>query len=307
MNLFGGYQGKRVKKNKFQLYKQKKGKRIAQKPNDVFSQSIQIISGKIKYLSNKIKELWNSLNEEEKNYESDSLSDTVELKLNDTFSSNNLSNLSIVNLVIHSLSDVETVISHVEKGNITIANYGLLTALERKEFDSRLSIALMPMGTHLTHISSSEIICARREVSIEDNISNRPKTNGECIAFDKKNEDVLDLFDSSEKSILEEYFSSRSNNTCSIINLTIYSLLDVEKVVSYVEEGYLTIASYRILTPLARKEFDNRLSIALMRLGTHLTHISNSEIICAKREISIEDKISEKKVAKIYELNAMKR
>ena len=45
-----------------------------------------------------------------------------------------------------------------------------------------------------------------------------------------------------------------------------------------------------------------------MLLGTHLTHISNSEIICANRQVSVSDASKGKQEGKIYDLrNYIKR
>lgn len=88
----------------------------------------------------------------------------------------------------------------------------------------------------------------------------------------------------------------------------VYSLNDIDDILDFIENGCVVIANYGLLNHNARQEFEKRLSTQLMLLGTHLVHITNTEFICANREISLEDQITPKKEGKVYHLNAgMKR
>lgn len=161
MTLYGGFQGKRVADKKFKLFRKYKGTRVANKPvrNVFLSQAIELLTGKIKYLSAKFQEL------EERYMPKEDLESVsvVELKEEEYTDST-----KVATIQASSLEDIDDVITYLENGCIVIVNYKLLNGEERKEFDKKLSIELMLLGTHLTHISNSEIICANRQVSVSD-------------------------------------------------------------------------------------------------------------------------------------------
>lgn len=190
MKLYGGYDGKRVekKKKKFQLWKQKGGKRLSQKPDDNPSfQPIEFLLGKIKYLSERLKEYFGVVDYEEMDeefYHLPKMSDTVDAigleeekielrEMLENFISDSNSDIKIATLNVDSLENLEDVVYYVEEGYIVFVNYGILPFSARNEFDKQLSIELMQLGTHLTHISKSEIICAGRQVMIEDATSEK--------------------------------------------------------------------------------------------------------------------------------------
>lgn len=190
MKLYGGYDGKRVskEKKKFQLWKQKGGKRLSQKPEDNPTfQPIEFLLGKIKYLSERLKEYFGVVDYEEMDeefYNLPKLSDTVDTialeeektelrEMLENFVSDSNSNIKIATLNVDSLENLEDVVYYVEEGYIVFVNYGILPFPARNEFDKQLSIELMQLGTHLTHISKSEIICAGRNITVEDCISSK--------------------------------------------------------------------------------------------------------------------------------------
>ena len=101
----------------------------------------------------------------------------------------------------------------------------------------------------------------------------------------------------------EEYTDSTK-----VATIQASSLEDIDDVITYLENGCIVIVNYKLLNGEERKEFDKKLSIELMLLGTHLTHISNSEIICANRQVSVSDASKGKQEGKIYDLrNYIKR
>lgn len=161
MTLYGGFQGKRIADKKFKLFRKYEGRRVTKKTvrNVFFSQVIKILTGKIKYLSTKFQKL-------EERYMPNE--DLEPISLTEPNEEKYMESTKVATIQANSLEDIDDVITYLENGCIVIVNYKLLNGEERKEFDKKLSIELMLLGTHLTHISNSEIICASRQVSVSD-------------------------------------------------------------------------------------------------------------------------------------------
>lgn len=180
MNFYGGYEGKRVAKKQFKLVREKKGKRLAHSLTieDYIYQAIEFISGKVKAFIERIKELSEDVDYDEMDQELLGLPSRSELeeavaKASTRDITLDLGGTKIATIQANSLENIDDIVYYIENGFVVFVQYGILNTEARREFDRVLSIELMQLGTHLTHISASEIICAGREVSIED--SNAPK------------------------------------------------------------------------------------------------------------------------------------
>lgn len=184
MKLYGGFQGKRVaskqESRNFKLSKKAKGKRLIQKPLEekFLYRTMQLLSGKIKYLFSKVKRFEWYKNDEIFDEETLALTSLEEETSFDDVPVDNSSlietdSIQVATIKASSFADIEDIVYYVEEGYIVFVNYGVLYFDARKEFDKRLSLELMQLGTHLTHISRSEIVCAGRQVSIVDTISQK--------------------------------------------------------------------------------------------------------------------------------------
>lgn len=175
MNLYGGYNGKRVtEKNKkgFKLFKQRGGKRLVKPIIFVYlEQAIEFVSGKISYISEKLKELVKYRDDEEMDTEYLKLPSYDEVRVGQNaimpFSTGNS---KIVAIDACSIDDISDIVYYVETGYITFVSYGILGLEERQEFDTTLSKELMRLGTHLTHITNTEILCSGKEASVDNNM-----------------------------------------------------------------------------------------------------------------------------------------
>ncbi len=182
MKLYGGFQGKRVaskqESRNFKLSRKTKGKRLIQKPLEekFLYRTMQLLSGKVKYLFSKVKELSGYVDYDENKEEClEQVSLEEEYYFDDIDNPISIENdsIQVATIEASSFADIEDIVYYVEEGYIVFVNYGILHFDARKEFDKKLSIELMQLGTHLTHISRSEIVCAGRQVSVVDTISNK--------------------------------------------------------------------------------------------------------------------------------------
>ncbi len=190
MKIYNRREGKHVKKRKiFNLQKNRGGKRLASGPLEVspFSQSLELLKGKLNCLFCQLRDYFFYMDEdlelieESKSYEQNG-ENTI--PYDDLFLESKVisgegyvptleDTLNIMIMDVDSLSRIPDIIEYIRYGKVVLINYKELNSELRRQFDFQLAKELLLLGTHLTHINASQIVCAGRSIKIEDSISEK--------------------------------------------------------------------------------------------------------------------------------------